>query len=501
MAARHPARIEAQVPDCDPPLPRFPLPWHTPLPSAYDGVTLNLSGKLSAEQTDIWAGQEHLQALILDENGLTSLSPDAFVNLPRLQVLFLSYNALTSLPPDLFRPLPCLRELYLSANALTNLPPDLFANLTHLEVLNLNGNQLKYLPRNLFADLTRLEMLSLYNNRQTHLLSGLFTNLTRLEFLGLGGNQLVHLPPSLFANLTRLEVLDLYNNQLWNLPPDLFHSLENLQRLRLDGNELSSLPPDLFADLMRLEVLRLDNNHLAALAPNLFHPLENLQQLDLSRNQLTCLPSDLFAGLLRLQTLGLRNRLGNLDPVFLQILGLTQVQALELGPEANQAARHRQTRPFGVYDPYEENNLPMATFARYAAVFPRLEALTLSANTPLTYPICIHPRAVHFAAGADAPLVGRALVAETIPPSLPYPAWHWERCTDAEGQHCLPILSLSPTPQAAYVPGLDDIDRYLRAYLAYLDADGAWTRLQTPLAGPITSIRCPAAQPCQIPAG
>lgn len=308
----------------------------------------------------------------------------------------------------------------------------------------------------------------------------------------------MHLSPGLFANLTRLEVLSLDDNRLWNLPPDLFRSLENLQRLRLDNNRLSSLPPDFFADLIRLEVLSLDDNHLAVLPPNLFRSLENLQQLDLSRNQLTCLPSDLFAGLLRLQTLGLSNRLGNPDPAFLQILGLTQVQDLELGPEANQAARHRQTRPFGVYDPYAENDLPMATFARYASVFPRLEALTLSANTPLTYPICIHPRAVHFVAGTDAPQVGRALVAETIPASLPYPAWRWERCTDAEGQRCLAI-TLSPTPQATYVPGPDDIDHYLRAYLAYLDADGTWTRLQTPLAGPVASIRCPA-QPSQIPA-
>lgn len=66
--------------------------------------------------------------------------------------------------------------------------------------------------------------------------------------------------------------------------------------------------------------------------------------------------------------------------------------------------------------------MPQAAFARYAAVVSGLEALTLSADAPLTYPLCpagaapaSAARAVRFAGGAG-PQVGRPLAAETVPP-------------------------------------------------------------------------------------
>ena len=481
LAARGPARLDAQAPDCDPPLPHMPyIPplWDLPDASAYAGVTRDLRNEgLSAVPTAAWAGQEHLQALLLRDNALTSLPPDAFVGLPRLQVLTLSGNELTQLPPRLFRPLSCLQTLSLDGNALTTLPPDLFRNLNRLERLHLNGNALTTLPL------------------------GLFRSLDRLQTLSLDGNALTTLPPGLFHNLDRLERLNLDGNALTTLPPGLFRSLDRLQTLSLDGNALTTLPPSLFAhNTPRLKSLNLSSNALTALPPDLFRDLDQLESLGLAFNQLACLPPDLFRGPARLRDLRLDyNRLGNPAPAFLQALGLAQGRDLVLGPETDRGVLHRQTRPYSIVsDLYSENNLPQAAFARYAAVVSGLEALTLSADAPLTYPLCpagaapaSAARAVRFAAGAAGPQVGRPLAAETVPPAAGPVAWRWERCADAAGRRCRAIGDPA-APKAVYVPGPDDAGRYLRAHIPYLAPDGAWTRLQSSLAGPVAPQRCPA---------
>ena len=475
------ARIKAEALDCGPSLPPVPLPWHTPLPLAFDGVTRDLRWlELPAAPADAWAGQAHLQALFLHNSHLAFLEATAFVGLPRLQVLVITDHGKsrdsapvpTVLPSDLFRSLPCLRQLHLSDTSLTALPPDLFAYNPQLERLYLTSNALTTLPSDLFA----------HN--------------PRLKFLNLNGNALTALSPDLFAHNPRLgEYLGLFHNALTTLPSDLFAHNPRLTTLDLDVNQLTALPPDLFAHNPQLTTLDLSNNPLTTLPPNLFRSLTNLQHLRLWRNQLTCLPFALFTGLPRLQTLVLsRNRLGNLAPAFLQALGLTQVRDLALGSEAAGPALFWQTRPRGDRDP-AESNLPQATFDRDVAVIPYLESLTLSADAPLTYPVCsvvpaavpVRPRRARFVPGADHPRVGLPLIAETVPPGDPRAAWHWERCADPQGRRCRDLA-----PGAAYVPGPDDAGRYLRASFPALDPAGAWSPLRTPLVGPVNPVRCPA---------
>ena len=308
----------------------------------------------------------------------------------------------------------------------------------------------------------------------------------------LHGNQLAALSPALFTGLARLQTLHLRGNQLAALPPALFTGLERLQTLWLGDNRLAALPPALFTGLERLGALTLDANRLTSLPPALFTGLERLQTLHLDNNQLACLPPALFAPLACLSELRLSdNRLGNLAPAFFRDQGLAQMQTLHLGTvRADQTLL--LTFPF-----FDQVKVPDATLARYVAVLPRLETLTLGADGLLTHPACapappapaaqIPPAGVRFVAGADAPRVGRPLVAAG--PSRDRYAWRWERCADAAGQQCRAVAASAP--RAAYVPGPEDVDRYLRAYLAYLDAEGTWTRLQTTLAGPVAPRFCP----------
>ena len=217
--------------------------------------------------------------------------------------------------------------------------------------------------------------------------------------------------------------------------------------------------------------------------------------MHLHDNQLACLPPDLFAPLACLSALRLSgNRLGNLAPAFFRDQGLAQMQTLHLG-----TVRADQTFLATLSFP-DQVRMPDATLARYVAVLPRLETLTLGADGLLTHPACAPARpaaAAHappaggrFVAGADAPRVGRPIVA-AAGPSRDHYAWRWERCADAAGQQCRALAAPAPAPRAAYIPRPEDVDRYLRAYLVYLDADGTWTRLPTALAGPVAPLSCP----------
>ena len=317
-------------------------------------------------------------------------------------------------------------------------------------------------------------------NRLATLDPALFARLPQLERLDLGGNQLATLDPALFASLSQLKDLFLNDNQLATLDPALVAPLSRLERLDLNGNQLATLDPALFRPLAHLKYLDLSGNQLATLDPALFRPLSPLEILDLGGNQLACLPPDLFAGLDRLCTLELRgNRLGNVAPVFFQ--SLTRVQTLVLGG--------LDTPGWPVPDWWE--NAARA----YDAAAPCLKILYLTPDPSLSYPACGSPaaprapRAVRFGPGADSPQVGRPLVAQTVPADFPGAAWRWERCADALGRACFDLTYRScqkpAGPAQVYVPAPADEGLYLRAFLPYLAPDGVWTRLRTPLAGPV----------------
>ena len=263
----------------------------------------------------------------------------------------------------------------------------------------------------------------------------------------------------------------------------------------LGDNQLTTLDPRLFADLVHLRDLSLSDNQLTTLDPRLFTDFVHLHGLGLRGNGLTCLAPDLFRRLTRLCALDLSyNRLGNVAPVFFRDQGLIHLRALTLGPAEGQYS-HRSWSMYSMH----ADEVPSVEVTRYVASAPCLEALTLTADISLSYPVCgapspapSAPRAVRFARADAALQVGRRLVAETIPVGFARADWHWESCADAAGRDCRDLAPPICTPNAArpraahvYVPAIADEGRYLRASLPYLTPDGTWTRLRTPLVGPV----------------
>ena len=244
-----------------------------------------------------------INALDLNQQGISALKAGDFAGLSGLTSLMLNNNRLTELPEGLFAGLSSLEELRLDYNQVTELPEGLFADLSASQRLSLDHNQLSELPEGLFAGLWRLKQLHLHYNQLTELPEGLFAGLSSLQELNLGANQLTELPEGLFSGLSDLDSLFLSANSLTTLPENLFAGFSSLSKLSLAHNRLIDVPETLFAGLSNLQNLSLSYNQLTELRPRMFEGLASLNRLDLRSLRLTRLPDGIFAGLTELRQL------------------------------------------------------------------------------------------------------------------------------------------------------------------------------------------------------
>ena len=244
-----------------------------------------------------------INALDLNQQGISALKAGDFAGLSGLTSLMLNNNRLTELPEGLFAGLSSLEELRLDYNQVTELPEGLFADLSASQRLSLDHNQLSELPEGLFAGLWRLKQLHLHYNQLTELPEGLFAGLSSLQELNLGANQLTELPEGLFSGLSDLDRLFLSANSLTTLPENLFAGFSSLSKLSLAHNRLIDVPETLFAGLSNLQNLSLSYNQLTELRPRMFEGLASLNRLDLRSLRLTRLPDGIFAGLTELRQL------------------------------------------------------------------------------------------------------------------------------------------------------------------------------------------------------
>nr|CAD7452145.1 unnamed protein product [Timema tahoe] len=221
-----------------------------------------------------WRGLENsLQTLILVDNTLSSLPPDAFSNLPNLETLDMSGNDLLGFDPSTFHNGPArLSSLYLADNQLTSIPYQQVSALRLLRTLDLSGNMISHL------------------------------------------HSATSEPEQPGVQLS-LDTLRLDYNQIQYLPPGSFQHFDILNRTFLDGNPLFMVEADAFRDA-RIRELSLRDCGVTALSPGAFSGLEpSLQLLDLAGNNLTVLPNHLFHDFDFLRTLYLaENRVAGVNP-------------------------------------------------------------------------------------------------------------------------------------------------------------------------------------------
>ncbi|XP_063900491.1 TLR4 interactor with leucine rich repeats-like [Zophobas morio] len=131
-----------------------------------------------------------IKKLLLKNNKLTHIAPDAFIKLTLLSTLDLSYNKLTSINRQLLLENINLEKLYLNGNLINSLEDGTFQNLNKLNYLTLDGNPLRSVKSNWFEGLSGLRSLSLRNIKITSVPTLTFQELSSLTFLDLEYNKI-----------------------------------------------------------------------------------------------------------------------------------------------------------------------------------------------------------------------------------------------------------------------------------------------------------------------
>ncbi|XP_010753891.2 toll-like receptor 13 isoform X1 [Larimichthys crocea] len=297
---------------------------------------------------------KRLRYLTVDTNLLTKV-PDDIKSLSSLEILNLDDNLISELDCDDFLNTTRLTELYLNTNHISKLDSCVFEHLNHLKVLSISGNLLwtfggafKTGPHNLnildvsknfvasldqgdFQGLGSLEYLDAVSNNIGRVKQGAFDGLNKLKTL------CVSLPLEFennFRGLQRVENITMYFNTdvrfkgpqpndheallclkslkmftiicrgyhhgfPFDIPKEIVQSMNHLEEFTADNVYISVPDPDTFKFNPNLKSLTLRQTDLSALGPELFQPIPNLQALDLSNTKLMSLDflaqADLFA--------------------------------------------------------------------------------------------------------------------------------------------------------------------------------------------------------------
>ncbi|XP_031549743.1 lutropin-choriogonadotropic hormone receptor-like isoform X2 [Actinia tenebrosa] len=236
---------------------------------------------------------------------LTFPSDKCGFNKTEVHCLILSNNRLQNVTKSMFSSLKDLETLMLDDNGLTIIQPQAFNGLVSLRVLILSKNKIKHLSSSMFSGLTNLTELRLDFNEVTSIESGAFNHLTSLRILSMGRNQIKHLTSSMFSGLTNLQMLTIEENGLMSVHPGALDDLISLTELNLEKNQLEEIPQ--FNVSSKVTTLRLAFNPIATLHISTMKNYPHLVFLYLTESRLTRLPSKIFSYNRKLRRLNLFN--------------------------------------------------------------------------------------------------------------------------------------------------------------------------------------------------
>ncbi|XP_066992631.1 leucine-rich repeat-containing protein 15 [Anabrus simplex] len=253
----------------------------------------------------------HLTGLLtldLRDNDIKYVQESAFQGLVDLEILSLDNNGITSLSPNILKDCSKLRHLGLRGNPIQIPDSEHFLNIRGLETLDLSDCNLNVLPKALLLDSSKLQLLKLSSNKLINLNTEEFKNLRRLEvdynrisslnqhtfhsntdivFLDLSGNVLsmVKHEPIVYSN--SLQYLYLNKCGIVEITAKHFLNLTNVEELYMDWNFLTVIRNDSFLYLENVRVLSLRYNKIRYLEPHIFKTNVRLSQIDLSGNHLS----------------------------------------------------------------------------------------------------------------------------------------------------------------------------------------------------------------------
>lgn len=235
-----------------------------------------------------------IRYLILDNSGLTALTPGSFDGCSSVAILFVRHTTVASVPAGLFADCSELLILDLSENLITEIDDDAFVDLPNLLELDINYNQLTSISRNLLR------------------------NQVNLEILNFRYNQISEIEDGAFSTLRSLNTFYLRNNRLTEFRAEAFgEEIPSLVFFNLNENRLTSVPR-LPARAPRIKYIYVATNQIAEINEGDFtFSYQNVTNIDLSENQLTTLAAAPFEGLVNLDIIRVSfNRIRSIDHEF-----------------------------------------------------------------------------------------------------------------------------------------------------------------------------------------
>ncbi|GAB0100783.1 hypothetical protein DMENIID0001_168700 [Sergentomyia squamirostris] len=253
---------------------------------------------------------QSMQKLDLSENRIKSFKGTDLI-LPNLFLIYLNDNHLTTITPNMLENMPNLESLYLAHNLLhtVSLP-----NLKKTSYMDFRYNRIKSMDK---IDLTALEKnyAILFDSNKVFQMENQppFENLISFTC----SSCYIHIIDPFFFSETfkKLESISITSNFLTTA--NIFQKRTDhdfkLTDVTLSYNKIKRITNRDFIHLTKLTHLSLDNNDISSIAPGSFDKLENLNSLSISNNVLFQVSSNLFSKTTGLHVLSLS---GNNMPFF-----------------------------------------------------------------------------------------------------------------------------------------------------------------------------------------
>ena len=296
-----------------------------------------------------------MKSLSLSDNGITTISKNAFLGLLSLRFLDMGGNKLTGIVTEFVLPPAAnivlsssdmrhitgpilikssIQKIDLSYNNLFDLHPLAFLHMNETNNILLSVNFLTFesICGSVWEPLILLRSLNLVMNSITFLPALCFSALRSLMILELKQNNISKLDNNCFKGLQNVYRLDLNDNKLEAVWNKSLHGLFNLKQLLMSRNKLNAIQLGSFTSTRKLEMLMLGSNTLQTsdICHFVWQPLINLNLLSLRSNRILIIESGCFKHLTSLEILLLQNNIiSNMENDSFD--GLASLRELNLG--------------------------------------------------------------------------------------------------------------------------------------------------------------------------
>ena len=190
-------------------------------------------------ERDSFVSLTHLETLVAQNCGLTTIELGAFNGLIQLIGLYIRHNEISEILPGTFESMNSLEYFDLGSNRLVNLDSGVFSGLIKLTSINLSGNKLQFLLPDTFSWLPKLVHLFLYKKPGLRLQTDRnFIKSHSLSYLHIASCKFSSVSVETFVNVRELEWFDLSYNNLRTVHINIMRALPKLSILYLYGNPL-----------------------------------------------------------------------------------------------------------------------------------------------------------------------------------------------------------------------------------------------------------------------